>query len=76
MEAIQLGVTQSRNPNLVSVFYRLRLVGSYGTGIRKIVNLYEECPKKPVFKAAEGAFSYILPNRNEVVHYSKKLIEQ
>ena len=72
MEAIQLGVSQSRNPNLAAIFYRLRLVESYGTGIRKIIRLYEDCPRKPVFRAVEGAFSCILPNRNEIVHYSQK----
>lgn len=33
LEAVQLGVSQSRNPNLAAIFYRLRLVASYGTGI-------------------------------------------
>ena len=69
MEAIQLGVSQSRNPILASIFYRLRLVESYGTGIRKILHLYGDCARKPLFKAAEGAFSCILPNRNEEVQY-------
>lgn len=73
MEAIQLGVSQSRNPNLEAIFYRLRLVESYGTGIRKIIRLYETCPRKPVLRAVEGAFSCLLPNRNEVVQYEQKL---
>ncbi len=72
LEAVQLGVSQSRNPNLAAIFYLLRLVESYGTGIRKIMRLYEHCPKKPLFKAVQGAFSCILPNRNEVVQYIQK----
>ena len=72
MEAILLGASQSRNPNLAAIFYRLHLVESYGTGIRKILRLYEDCPKKPAFKAVEGAFLCILPNRNELVQYSQK----
>lgn len=65
MDAIMLGVSQSRNPNLAAVFYRLKLVESYGTGIRKIKRLYSSDVIKPEFKTAEGAFSVILPNRNE-----------
>lgn len=65
MDAIMLGVSQSRNPNLAAVFYRLKLVESYGTGIRKIKRLYSLDANKPEFKTAEGAFSVILPNVNE-----------
>lgn len=65
MEAIFLGVSQSRNPNLAAVFYRLGLVESYGTGIRKIMRLYQGFDPQPVFKSAEGAFTVELFNRNE-----------
>ncbi len=65
MESIFMGVSETRNPNLAAVFYRLSLVESYGTGIRKIMRLYEGCPVPPVFKTAEGAFSVTLSNRNE-----------
>nr|WP_319473814.1 ATP-binding protein [uncultured Sphaerochaeta sp.] len=72
MEAITMGISQSRNPNLASVFYRLQLVESYGTGIRKIMHLYKEYLRKPEFKAAEGAFSCVLPNSNEEGTYTQK----
>jgi len=65
MEAIFMGVSQSRNPNLAAVFYRLGLVESYGTGIRKIMRLYQGCEHQPIFKSAEGAFTVELFNRNE-----------
>lgn len=65
MEAIFMGVSQSRNPNLAAVFYRLGLVESYGTGIRKIMRLYQGLDRQPVFKSAEGAFTVELFNRNE-----------
>ena len=65
MEAIFMGVSQSRNPNLAAVFYRLGLVESYGTGIRKIMRLYHGCAQQPIFKSAEGAFTVELFNRNE-----------
>ena len=66
MEAIFMGASQSRNPKLAAVFYRLGLVESYGTGIRKILRLYEESGMEPVFKAAEGAFMVEMRNRNEM----------
>ena len=66
MEAIFMGVSQSRNPNLAAVFYRLGLVESYGTGVRKILRLYQDLPASPEFRSAEGAFTVTLPNRNEL----------
>ncbi len=65
MDAIMMGVSQSRNPNLAAVFYRLKLVESYGTGIRKMKRLYPKAGYEPVFQTAEGAFSVLLYNRNE-----------
>lgn len=65
MEAVFMGVSQSRNPNLAAVFYRLGLVESYGTGVRKIMRLYQGFGKTPIFRSAEGAFTVELFNRNE-----------
>lgn len=65
MEAIMLGISQSRNPNLAAVFYRLKWVESYGTGIKKIKRLYANSGSEPIFKAVEGAFSVTMNNRNE-----------
>lgn len=76
MDAIMLGVSQSRNPNLATVFYRLKLVESYGTGIRKIKQLYSSNVNKPEFKTAEGAFSVILPNINENINENNNNVIQ
>lgn len=65
LDAIFMGVSQSRNPNLAAVFYRLKLVESYGTGVRKIKRLYEGSGYMPEFKTAEGAFTVTMQNRNE-----------
>lgn len=65
MEAIFMGVSQSRNPDLAAVFYRMRLIESYGTGIGKIQRLYDDTKEKPKFETAPGAFRVILPNQNE-----------
>lgn len=65
LEAIFLGVSQSRNPALAAIFYRMRLIESYGTGIGKIEKAYKNDQKKPKFETAKGVFRVTLPNRNE-----------
>lgn len=65
MEAIHMGVSQSRNPNLAAVFYRMNLIESYGTGISKICRAYKGFSKQPIFEAADGAFRLTIPNMNE-----------
>lgn len=66
MEAVFMGVSQSRNTNLASIFYRMRLIEGYGTGIGKIRNLYKQERKQPVFETATGVFRAVLPNCNEM----------
>ena len=61
-----MGVSQSRNPNLAAVFYRMKLIESYGTGIGKIRRAYKDFSVKPIFESADGAFRLTLPNRNAV----------
>lgn len=64
LESIFLGVSQSRNPNLAAVFYRMHLIESYGTGISKIQRAYADSFGKPEFETAKGVFRVTLPNRN------------
>ncbi|MGN0485087.1 MAG: RNA-binding domain-containing protein [Lachnospiraceae bacterium] len=65
LESIFLGISQSRNPNLAEVFYRMKLIESYGTGISKIQRIYNRNEKQPKFETAKGVFRVTLPNRNE-----------
>ena len=65
LRSIFLGVSQSRNPNLASVFYRMSLIESYGTGIAKIRRAYRNNNEKPAFETAQGVFRVTLPDRNE-----------
>lgn len=64
LEAIMLGISQSRNEKLSNVFYRLRLIEAFGTGIQKIIRSYTDYEVQPTFKAEQGAFVVILPNRH------------
>ena len=63
-EDIRIGVSQPRNKKLAEVFHRLRLIEIYGTGIRRIFKLYENCPIQPVIEVTANAFKIVLPNMN------------
>jgi len=76
LEAIYLGVSQSRNPGLANVFYRMRLIESYGTGITKVQRLYQDKKQQPVFETTSGAFRVTLPNLNEDFTYEKMRHEE
>ena len=61
---IMLGVSALRNQNLANVFYRLKLIEAYGTGILKINESYADCNVKPQFEVTDNAFKITLPNIN------------
>ncbi len=76
LASVMRGVSQSRNPNLQAVFYRLELVESYGTGIRKIIGLYYGFKPQPGFWTGEGGFTVTLYSRNENTAEDEKVIEE
>ena len=63
---IRAGISQPRNKNLAAMFHRLRLIESYGTGIRRIYALYADCPAQPRIEVTANTFKIVLPNRNAV----------
>ena len=50
-----------RNPIIANIFYRLKLIEQFGTGIARIVRAYEESLYKPSFKISDGRVIIILP---------------
>lgn len=66
LDDIMLGVSVLRNQNLANIFYRLRLIEAYGTGILKIKESYSGLVIKPSIEATSNAFKIILPNLNFV----------
>lgn len=62
MEAAMLGASQARNEKLANIFYRMKLIEAYGTGISKIMRCYKGLHVQPKFESVEGAFRVILPN--------------
>jgi ATP-dependent DNA helicase RecG len=63
-EDLFIGVSQPRNERLANVFYRLKHIEAYGTGLRLIMQCYEDFAVKPEITATHGAFALVLPNMN------------
>jgi len=63
-EDIRNGISQSRNENLAKVFQRLNFIETYGTGIRRIFKLYEDCPVPVTIDVTQNSFKITLPNMN------------
>ena len=61
---IRSGISQPRNRKLAEIFHRLRLIESYGTGIRKIYALYKDCALQPRIEVTTNTFKLVLPNMN------------
>ncbi len=71
-EDLLLGISQPRNEKLANIFYRLKYIESYGTGLRRIMQYYEDYDVKPVIEATHGAFMLTLPNMNYARPLSSK----
>lgn len=63
------GRSMPRNPIIANIFYRLKYIETFGTGISKIFNGYDKYDLKPKFDIMSSAVRIILPNLN----YSKNL---
>lgn len=66
LDDILLGLSVCRNPKLAAVFYRLKLIEAYGTGMPKIIKAYEGSGLVPKIEVTSNAFKVTLPNRNAV----------
>lgn len=75
-EDIKCGISQPRNKNLAEVFHRLHLIESYGTGIRRIYSLYENCSVQPRIEITSNTFKLVLPNMNYHNSYAAKKKEE
>lgn len=72
LEDILAGISVCRNQNLANVFYRLHLIEAYGTGLTKIMEIYEGSSEKPVISTTKNSFKITLPNIN--VKYETKAV--
>lgn len=73
---IRSGISQPRNRNLAEIFHRLKLIESYGTGIRKIFNLYKDSVVQPRIEVTPNTFKLILPNMNAETEANDSIISE
>ena len=73
LKDLYAGVSESRNPNLANIFYRLKYVESFGTGIGRILESYQAYEKKPLILDSDNAFKVTLFNVNYIDEYVKVL---
>ena len=66
IEDLYHGVSESRNPNLANIFYRLKYVESFGTGIGRIMESYEGYDKEPLITNTQNSFKVTLYNVNYI----------
>jgi len=64
IEDLFIGISQPRNEKLANVFYRLKHIEAYGTGLRRIMQFYEDFEVKPEITATHSGFMLTLPNMN------------
>jgi ATP-dependent DNA helicase RecG len=58
------GVSVTRNEKLAQVFYRLKIIEAFGTGIPRIYAAYENAAVKPEIPIVDGGFLIRIPNIN------------
>ncbi|TCI77745.1 AAA family ATPase [Exiguobacterium sp. SH0S1] len=63
IEDINLGISQSRNPRLANVLYRLKWIESYGTGLQRIKESYKQSLERPFWTTSPNAFVVTLPKQ-------------
>lgn len=66
LDDIMSGYSVCRNSALAGVFYRLRLIKAYGTGVLKIFEAYKGFLAQPKIELTPNVFKMILPNLNAV----------
>lgn len=64
LKDVLMGISVCRNVKLANVFYRLKLIEAYGTGMRKIQESYAGTGKEPKIEVSDNAFKIVLPNLN------------
>ena len=74
MEDLYNGISESRNPNLANIFYRLKYVESFGTGIGRIMESYKEYDKEPLISNTQNTFKVTLYNVNYVDKNNIKIL--
>ena len=76
LDDMMLGISVARNRNLANIFYRLKLIEAYGTGMPKIMRSYQGFSIKPQIEVSDNAFKITLPNSSAVSQKSMLSINE
>ncbi len=57
-------VSKLRNPIIANIFFRLKYIEMFGTGILRIKQMYQTAEFKPEFKIYENSITIVLPSLN------------
>jgi predicted HTH transcriptional regulator len=76
LEDIQLGLSVCRNKRLADLFYQLKLVESYGTGLARIKSAYKGSRLAPQILAAPSSFKVVLPHYQAAVKAAPKPVKK
>lgn len=71
-------ISELRNPTLANVFFRLRLIEMFGTGIKRIKEAYSGVTRHPSFDVTDNAVFVVLPTLTttyEITTNNKKVME-
>lgn len=64
-------VSKLRNPIIAHIFFRLKMIEMFGTGILRIKNLYKDLPVQPEFKIYDNSISVELPTIDSRLNVTK-----
>ena len=62
----------SKNPNIANVFFRLKLIERFGTGIKRIIDSYNHYKIKPSFEIKQSQIRVVLP----VTNFDYKMLDK
>ena len=64
-------VSKLRNPIIAHIFFRLKMIEMFGTGILRIKDLYKNLPVQPDFKIYDNSITVELPTIDSKLSVSK-----
>ena len=64
-------VSKLRNPIIAHIFFRLKMIEMFGTGILRIKDLYKDLPIQPDFKIYDNSITVELPTIDSKLSVSK-----
>lgn len=64
-------VSKLRNPIIAHIFFRLKMIEMFGTGILRIKDLYKDLPVQPEFKIYDNSITVELPTVDSSLNVTK-----